>query len=58
MRKYSGDIDRTIENNGAVTLPCRRELRGSEAQKHTRVMAWFVGAAIIGSALLRRRARS
>ncbi|MEY2545876.1 MAG: hypothetical protein QOG48_993 [Verrucomicrobiota bacterium] len=50
MRKFSADIDRAIENNGAVTLP-------TDAQKYARAKAWVVGAAIIGSALLLRRSR-
>ena len=52
MRKYSADIDRALENNGAVTLP---GMRAFDAQKHSRMVAWCVGAAVIGSALLFRR---
>jgi|GEM_PF-6659939 len=52
MRKFSADIDRALENNGAVTLP---RLRAPDAQRHARMMAWFVGAAIIGRVLLLRR---
>jgi hypothetical protein len=55
MRKFSADIDRALENNGAVTLPASRSADG---HRPTRVFAWCVGAALIGSALLRRRPRS
>jgi hypothetical protein len=55
MRKFSADVDRAIENNGAVTLP---RLRAADAQRHARMMAWVFGAAIISRVLLRRRTRS
>jgi hypothetical protein len=58
MRKFSADMALAIENNGAVTLPSSQDSPADDEQKRAHKAAWFVGAAIVGSAMLWRRVRS